>query len=170
MEKKKPQRKSNRFTLLEIMVTLVILGLVAGLIGTKVYDLIDESRFQSSVKRLYSKLETLQILALVLQCEVKVKVTKDFVNIVSDEPFLQHEGRFALAGVTAVKRCREFEILSTGRIEPSDMIVLAHGQKEMWIDFSTPLQIKLLKACPKPGIIPIPLKPKEEHAPDQPSV
>ena len=56
--------RSSGFTLLELMVVLVILGLLAGLVGPRLFDRVDESKVQAAqtqIKMLRGALQTYRL-------------------------------------------------------------------------------------------------------------
>lgn len=58
------QRKHSGFTLIEMLVVLVIIGLLAGLVGPKLFTKVDSSKIQTAqtqVKMLKGALETLRL-------------------------------------------------------------------------------------------------------------
>ena len=58
------QRKYSGFTLIEMLVVLVIIGLLAGLVGPKLFTKVDSSKIQTAqaqVKMLKGALETLRL-------------------------------------------------------------------------------------------------------------
>ncbi len=161
--------KRRHFTLLELMVCLALMALVAGFMGVKINDLLAESRYHHSVKRLYNEIETLQALALVLRCDIGVEMDLQQVKIICDEPLLKKRAKIKLDGVSRVlvngkpEKKIKFEILSTGWIDKIDSLALCRG------DETTPLLLKKIRIYPDQKHS-IPPKPKENNAPVDPQV
>jgi len=60
----KQRNRSNGFTLIEMLVVLVIIGLLAGLVGPKLFTKVDSSKVQTAqtqVKMLKGALETMRL-------------------------------------------------------------------------------------------------------------
>ena len=57
-------RRNSGFTLLELMVVLVILGLLAGLVGPQLFDRVDESRVQTAQTQIKMLRGALQVYRL----------------------------------------------------------------------------------------------------------
>lgn len=151
--------RTKKFTLIELFVTLSILLLLAGVIGWNVKGAIDHHEFQSSVDRFAVQLRELQAFALSYQSDMEVEFSRKGALIeyrrVTDEPLsILDKGLVSLNGVTEVlfngKKRDTFKlsILSSGRIEPAGVLHFQQKGESIWVDFSSPLLVKVSHQSP----------------------
>jgi prepilin-type N-terminal cleavage/methylation domain-containing protein len=149
------------FTLIELFVALSVLLLAAGVIGWNVKGAMDRHRFLASVDQFAIQLRELQVLALSYQSDMEVEFSRKGEMISyrrkSDEPLtILDRGRVSLDGVSEVlfngkkKDTFKLNVLSTGRIEPSGILHFKQKEENLWVDFSTPLLVKIRNTPPYP--------------------
>ena len=85
--------KKRRFTLLELLVCIAILGVIASLLGIKGKGMVDHHRFRSSVQEVANKLGLCKTLALSYQADLTFRLFEKegalYFQIISDEPLIQ---------------------------------------------------------------------------------
>jgi prepilin-type N-terminal cleavage/methylation domain-containing protein len=70
------------FTLLEIIVTIVIISIASTAVGVKITHLVSKHRFESSCRRVIGKIAFAKQMALTNQCDVFLTVSQDKENVV----------------------------------------------------------------------------------------
>jgi hypothetical protein len=141
--------------------------MVGGLMSVKVYDMIEESRYRASVKRLYSELQTVQILTLILRSEAKIEISKKRAKVTSDEPFLAKRSAIELRGVSTLewdqkdRKTVTLQFFSDGHLSQKGILALCHAEEKKFIDLSAPLQIKMAKEYPSPKAFPPMKRPSQ---------
>ena len=65
--------KRMYFTLLEVMIVLMILGIGAALTGFKIKDLYADQRYMNEIQQIASHLQTAQDMMLIMQSDIKFK-------------------------------------------------------------------------------------------------
>jgi len=154
------------FTLLEICVALVLLGVIASIVGVKCKDLIDQHSFKKGVSSLMTSLQEAQGLAVTyqidLECEIFTKGSDKYFQIKTDTilalvdrtaKILPKTLYFTLNG----KKCDQasLKIYSSGRINPATVLAFHKNEADeesgvFWIDLQRPLLIKLEQVKPRP--------------------
>lgn len=163
--------RSKKFTLVELFVALSILLLVAGVVGWHVKGAIDHHRFQSSVDRFAVQLRELQALAMSYQSDMEVEFSRDGKLLSysrnTDEPLsILSRSLVSLEGVTGVlfngkkKDALRLAVLSSGRIDPPGVLHFQQNGESLWVDFSTPLLVKVTNKAPEKHLPSMP-KPTE---------
>lgn len=144
-------RSRKPFTLLEICVCLLILGLVSGFLGVKIKDAIDHHRFVHELSKFAADIKYVQSLALSYQSEFTVAFDAHGYKVSTDEPKnlfrALPKGTFKTVellktGDQEVKRVT-LTVFSTGRVEPSKRLTFHAHREVCCLDLGTPLQIKI---------------------------
>lgn len=69
---KKRKRKKKTFTLIEIVIGIALLGLCAGIIGIKIFPLIEETKFEKQSQQIRVNLRVARELALTRQVDIQI--------------------------------------------------------------------------------------------------
>ncbi len=164
--------KSRPFTLLEIVIVLVLIGVMA-VFGTRsLSDLLVQHRRLAEVDELQNFIQELQIEALALQSDLELFFIKDKdklqVSSKTSEKIL-HSRTVVLKGVRELKfqdRIRPnvaLQIFSTGRIEPQGLFEIERDLGTVFIDVRQPLLVKISSTRPVLIAEVIPDKPKKKE-------
>lgn len=156
------------FTLLEITLCLLLLGLISALLTWQIKDMVSVHRFQKHIDLLLTDMRNAQTVALTYQTDLAIDIFKKkgqfFYKISTDEPIKNTPFRKEkkLEGVSdfmfndQVMDKFHLQVLSNGRIEPLGIMGFLPKEKKseedqsesfegLWVDLRTPIQIKLLQ-------------------------
>jgi type II secretory pathway pseudopilin PulG len=169
--------RARAFTILEIVIVLMLVGMVATLGIGSLKSLLEKHRFQSEVDQFKTMLQELQIEALALHSDMEIHLTKNekgwAIRSETAESILRSE-TIKMKEVEEItfndKQSRSFHlnIFSTGRIDPPALIELKGSKETFWIDLREPIQIKCSQERPKQiAQKPIPKKPKVQDGPHE---
>ncbi|HSX04308.1 MAG TPA: type II secretion system protein [Rhabdochlamydiaceae bacterium] len=162
MQNNRKRKGKFPFTLIEITLCLVLLGLISAVLAWQIKDMIDVHRFQKHIDLLLTDMRKVQTLALTYQTDFDIKIFKKndhfFYTIATDEPIknMPVKKPKALEGVINLTfnnhelNNLDFRVYSNGRIEPLGVIGFLPKQTSeemegLWVDLRTPIQIKLLQ-------------------------
>lgn len=146
---KKKGRQS--FTLLEIIISIAILSVAAVVISWEMKGVLSANHFQKNIDWLVTDLKKAQILALSDRVDIELKIKKIgdtySYQLHSDDPIPFFEKKpMKLKGIESIFQKDKslssyvFTIYSSGRITPSDPIILAGKDREVMLDLQkTPL-------------------------------
>jgi prepilin-type N-terminal cleavage/methylation domain-containing protein len=156
MRKMRAKRCKSAFTLLEIVICLAIVTLLMGVVGVKIYQLVDLYRFRFSVQKMLFELNHWQILALTHRQDVAWTISKQNEEYVFryetetplSSPFASQ--KHALSNVRHLKLngkivpALQGMIYSTGRIEPEGILHFEpkegiSPEEALWIDLKYPM-------------------------------
>lgn len=164
--------KIRPFTLLEVVIVLMLIGMMA-IFGTwSLTDLLAQHRRQSEVDELQNLMQELQIEALALQTDLELLFIKDKdklqVSSKTAEKILRSR-TVVLEGVREFKfqgRTKPsvvLQIFSTGRIEPQGLFEIKGKKDSFFIDVRQPLLVKFSSRRPAFIAEVIPDKPKKKE-------
>jgi prepilin-type N-terminal cleavage/methylation domain-containing protein len=140
------------FSLIEIMIVLVLVGVLAGVSTFSLRPLYQSYRFGLEVEALYELLQELQIEALTLQSDMKVGFTKEKGKLIAksscDETILKSQ-TLDLSHIEQIDPIDVIFIYSNGLIRPTSLIKLSAKQNERWLDLRGGHLIKLLEKAPQ---------------------
>jgi Tfp pilus assembly protein FimT len=164
--------KSKPLTLLEIVIVLALIGMMAVFGTWSLTDLLAQHRRQAEVDELHNFIQELQIEALALNSDLELTFRKDKDKLLvcskTAEKILRNR-TVVLKGLREIKfqdrsiPKKTYQIFSTGRIHPSDMIEIVRDQGSLWIDMRQPLLIKFFDKRPLLINELIPDKPKKNE-------
>ena len=150
------------FTLLEIMIALVILGVIGSVVAVQVKKMIDTHTFESEVTGLFISLQEAQVLSATYQTDLVLDIEKAggkfSYKISTDEPFstaMVSEKPMKLSRVSSVKFNEasparlHLDIYSGGRVEPRGTLAFYHNEKVLWLDLQRGHLIKFCHQKPK---------------------
>jgi prepilin-type N-terminal cleavage/methylation domain-containing protein len=158
-------RIKRAFTLLEMMIALVILGLIGSVTAIQVKKLIDNYRFEAEISSLFIALQEAQILSSTYQSDFALDITSDHgvfaYRFTTDEPLSPHlfsQQKFSLAHTAYLKfngarmSSLHFDIFSGGRIEPRGRLCFSSSKDEegrrLWLDLQHGVLVKFLPIEP----------------------
>jgi prepilin-type N-terminal cleavage/methylation domain-containing protein len=143
-------RRRRSFTLLELLVTLALVGAFAGLIANLLKGQWEEWRFRSSARQLLLELQKCQSVAMAYQHDVTLQLrchhgSCSCLQRVDFKPCLLRDGeRLALSGIHSfscnkkpVLRSLTLRFLPSGQILPRSPLRFAHGTLRGSIDLSS---------------------------------
>lgn len=140
------------FSLIEVMVVIVLMGVVATTSIFGLWPFYQSYRFRLEVESFYGLLQELQIEALTLQSDMKVRFVekngKWSAQSSSDEPILKSQ-TIDLSHVERLSGHPDIDIYSSGLIRPAMVLKMSYKDEHRWIDFSGGHLIKLLEKEPK---------------------
>ncbi len=164
------RQTSRPFTLLEVVIVLMLIGMMAVFGTWSLTDLLAQHRRQAEVDELQNFMQELQIEALALQTDLELFFIKekDQLRVCSKtaEKILSNR-TVVLKGVRELKfRDRiqpnvTLQIFSTGRIEPQGLFEIAREKGPVFIDVRQPLLVKFSSTRPALIAEVIPGKPKK---------
>lgn len=154
-------RIKKAFTLIEITLCLILLGLISALLTWQIKDMIDVHRFQKHIDIFLTDMRKAQTLALTYQTDLAISVYKTedkFVYLITtDEPIknLPPAKAKVLQGVSNLMfndlemDKLQLHVYSSGRIEPLGVVGFFPKKRSedvegLWVDLRTPIQVKLL--------------------------
>lgn len=160
-------KKTFRFTLVELMVCLVVLGLVATAIGWQTARLIAHHRFQSDGTHLYTALQEGQLLAMMYQTDATLTLYPQngelFYQFASHEPaaafhprpqqlpgtslilWNPSQGKKQKLTLTSKSQPIQLKIFASGRIDPMGKLQLYpknQSKAGVELDLSVPLKVR----------------------------
>lgn len=153
MQKKQGiKRKTNSFTLLEIVICIAILVSAGSLIGFEIFEMIGSARFEKGIEKLLLDLEKAQALALADRCDLTCLIVKDkgkyFYSIKSDEPLKALNGKAQeLPGAWKISQSKKKDtdftipIYSQGRIDSEALEIVRNKNKRITLTFN-PIGVK----------------------------
>lgn len=163
--------KSRKLTLLEIVIVLALIGIMAVFGTWSLTDLLAQHRRQAEVDELHNFIQELQIEALALNSDLQLTFRKDksrlLVSSKTAEKILRNR-TVVLKGLREIKFQdqsmpeKAYEIFSTGRIHPPEMIEIVRDQGSLWIDMRQPILVKFSDKRPLLMNEVIPDKPKKK--------
>lgn len=143
------------FTLIEVMIVLVLVGIIAGVTSFALQPLYRSYRFKLEVESLYELLQELQIEALTLGSDMKVSFTKDkdtrIARSFCEETVLKAQ-TLDLSHIESMDSMNEIVLYSNGRVSPPSLIKLSNKGEHRWIDLRGGHLIKLLDKEPQPAL------------------
>lgn len=163
MKQKKPRQsqgkrdKKRRFSLLEITLSLSILGIIASFFSWQMRDLFLGHQLQEGLKTLLIDIRQMQSLALSHRTDFEITFQYDpskkewFYTCTTDEPipYYRHQHRSILHGVNSISLSKEtmgpfsFSIYSSGRICPEEKVCFKGKKQQFELDLTDSPQIKL---------------------------
>ncbi|MBI2810781.1 MAG: prepilin-type N-terminal cleavage/methylation domain-containing protein [Candidatus Melainabacteria bacterium] len=169
-------RKTNNFTLLEMMVALVILSFIGAFTAVHVKKLIDSHRFESEVSNFFTALQDAQVLSAAYQTDITLTLTRKD-NLLSyrfstAEPFKDHQldqqpvsmPRASLFTFNQIKQPSLQITIYSGRLEPRGILAFAQNLEEdsktLWIDLQRGHLLKYLTHKPVLAKQTLPTRPK----------
>ncbi len=130
------------------MVVIMLMGVVATTAVFGLWPFYQSYRFRLEVESLYGLLQELQIEALTLQSDMKVRFIekngKWSARSLSDEPILKSQ-TIDLSHIEKLSDHLEINIYSSGLIRPARVLKMSYKDEHRWIDFSGGHLIKLLE-------------------------
>jgi prepilin-type N-terminal cleavage/methylation domain-containing protein len=155
-------KNRRAFTLLEIMIALVILGVIGSVVAVQVKKMVDVHRFESEVTALFISLQEAQVLSATYQTDLALDIGKVdgklSYKISTDEPFsdaMVNQNPINLSHVSAIKFNEasparlHFDIYSGGRVEPRGALAFYQNEKALWLDLQRGHLIKFCHQKPK---------------------
>lgn len=140
------------FSLMEVMVVIVLMGVLVSVTGFGLWPFYQSYQFRLEAESLYGLLQELQIEALTLQSDMKVRFTQEngrwSARSFSDEPILKSQ-TIDLSHIQILSAPREINIYSSGFIKPALVLKMSYKDEHRWIDFSGGHLIKLLEKEPQ---------------------
>ena len=131
------------FTLLEVMVALVILGLISGVVGVQLHKGIEEKRFQTSIDRFHTELFSARRLAINMQADWILTLRKEdqklllrrFCPELGQEQRVQWEAPFRLFWNREEIHEMVFHFAATGKVSPKGTLELMGKEKQVAFGF-----------------------------------
>jgi len=153
------QPRVRPFTLLEIVIVLMLIGMMAVFGTWSLTDLVAQHRRQSEIDELQNFIQELQIEALALQSDFEVTFSKnkDTLQVESKtgEKIIR-DRKIVLKGLREFKfndrqaSTQTFQIFSTGRFEPAGIMEIEREKGSLWIDVRQPILLKFSDKRPSP--------------------
>ncbi len=141
------------FTLIEVMIVIVLVGIFSGVAAFAVKPLYHSYRFRTEVESLYDLLQEIQLEALTLQSDMRVSFTqkngKWFASSSSDESVIKPQ-KIDLSHVEMIEEGKQVTFFSNGLIDPPIKIKFSNKNDVRWIDFTSRHLIKFWEIEPKP--------------------
>lgn len=142
------------FTLIEVMIVLMLVGIIAGVTSFALRPLYQSYRFKLEVESLYELLQELQLEALTLGSDMKVSFTNDkgtrIARSFCEESVLKMQ-TLDLSHVESMDVISQIILYSNGRVTPPSLIKLSNKEEHRWIDLRGGHLIKLLDKEPQPS-------------------
>lgn len=153
-KKKHSKKKSSSFTILEICICMVILGLASSIVIWQVKGLLDRHKLYNTAHCVVSQLRELQSIAMSYQRDMELELIQKKDGIAyrqkSDEPLTG----FSQKEVSLNDGCElifdkkpspslKFSIYSSGRIEPLGKLEVRRKDMALYIHLDRPLLITL---------------------------
>lgn len=143
------------FSLVEVMIVLVLVGIIAGVSSFALRPLYQSYRFKLEVESLYELLQELQLEALTLGSDMKVSFTEEngakIARSFCEETVLKPQ-TLDLSHIESIDSSSPIFLYSNGQVAPSTLIKLSFRGEHRWIDLRGGHLIKLMEKEPKPSI------------------
>lgn len=150
----KSKAARHPFTLIEVMIVIVLVGIFSGVAAFAIKPLYHSYRFRVEVESLYDLLQEIQLEALTLQSDMYVSFTKENGKWLaisrSDESIIKPQ-KIDLSHVEIIEDGKQITFFSNGLIDPPIKIKFSNQKDERWIDFTSKHLIKFWEIEPKPS-------------------
>ena len=156
--------RKSPFTLLEVAIVLMIVGLIASVTGVQIKKMLDHHHFETEVSLLFTRLQEAQVLSAAYQTDLAfdlyVKEGKPVYRISTDEPFSKEiliQEPIPLLYTREVRFQKDktqklhFDIYAGGRIEPKGILGFHQAgeqEKKLWLDLQCSHLMKLSHRLP----------------------
>jgi prepilin-type N-terminal cleavage/methylation domain-containing protein len=145
----------HSFSLIEIMVVIVLMGVIASVSAFSLWPLYKSYRFKLEVETLYELFQQLQLEAMTLQSDMQVRFTdtngKWTAETKSDEPALKSQ-KIDLSHIDKISDDSVITFYSNGLVEKPKIIKFSYKDDHRWLDFSGGHLIKLCDKAPQPVV------------------
>lgn len=139
------------FSLIEVMIVIILMGVIGSVSAFSLWPFYQSYRFKLEVETLYELLQELQLEAMTLQSDMKVRFTQENSKLsarsLSDEPVLKSQ-IIDLSHVEELSDTSDITLYSNGLIEKPQIIKLSYKGEHRWIDLSGGHLIKLCETAP----------------------
>jgi prepilin-type N-terminal cleavage/methylation domain-containing protein len=139
-------KKKKAFTLIEVVISILVISLISSFLGVKILDLISKHQFKKSCTIFLECIRRMQVISLTHDMDSSITISKcgeEYLLL----PHLEKKIHACavldmkkLKGIDSMKinhqESKQFslEIYSFGRIEPSALICLTGKDDVFWID------------------------------------
>jgi prepilin-type N-terminal cleavage/methylation domain-containing protein len=126
------------FSLIEVMIVIVLVGVVAGVCLFSLRPLYVSYRFRLEARALYELFQELQLEAMTLQSDIQVKFTdkkgKWVAQSLSEEPLLKPQ-TIDLSHIDQISNTSSMVVYSNGLVEPRGLLQLSNKEEHRCLDF-----------------------------------
>jgi prepilin-type N-terminal cleavage/methylation domain-containing protein len=144
--------RSRAFTLLEVAITILLVGIMGTVATFSIHDLLTTHNSAAAIDQFKNLLDELQIEALALGSDMQLVITKKNGHWIAcshtSEKVLRNR-TIPLKGVQNITftppKPLVFDIYSTGRISPAGVLCFKRKAGDIRIDFQEPLQTRIVK-------------------------
>lgn len=151
---KSVKKKSHPFSLIEVMVALLLVSIVAGVSAFSILPLYRSYRFRLAVESVYELARELQLEAMTLQSDMKMRLTKEGGHwkaiSITTETVLKPQ-TIDLSHVDQVEKRAPLTITfySSGQVFPKEIVTFVYHGEKRGLDFTRPPLIKLWIGSPQ---------------------
>ena len=143
------------FSLIEIMIVLVLVGVIAGVSVFSLWPFLQSYRFRQEAEALYELFQELQLEAMALQSDMQVHLTKDSGTwkaiSVSREPIIKSQ-TIDLSHVDRLDGEKEITFYASGLVHPRTLLKLSGSNDHRWLDLRRGHLMQFCEIEPQPFV------------------
>lgn len=147
-------QRGNRFTLLEIVICVAILGFAAVTVGWQITNMVADHQFSKSLDCLFTDLRKCQLIATCDRTDIEVEIFKEdnhyAYRVVTDDPLPSFVSKtMKMTGVHKIEKNRrpikkeKIHFYPSGRFDEQNFEFFQNEEKKQILDLSKPSIIEL---------------------------